>query len=850
MKYFKLFLISILAFVLVSCNGDQNFTVMFETNRGSPVSSREIKANQKIVNWEEPEREGYNFLGWFEDKTFNTKWDFEKDVITKNTTLYANWEKTIYNIDFDVDGGSEIAALKVEHNELVTKPQEPEKEGFYFVDWYKDVELEHKWDFLANKITEDTTLYAKWSEKELIIIFNKQDGSPSEEVYLNYNDLVEQPEAPTRAGYVFGGWYKTVSYDDEWNFSEDKVREETILYAKWNPVLFTVSFLGVDDVEDLDVGYGQLVIEPETPEKEGQIFQGWFRDQNGTHSWDFTIDKIYFDTTIYAVWKKDREPLISGHKNMTIRQGELNLASLMKNVVAEDEIDGDITDNIEVDYGELEDQVGEYEIIYYVTNSVGASSYETITLTIEQATKELPYLDNRDFEVQLKDTNNDLVVTADFSYDEIDFQFSNYDAHGHNGRMQVLTVLKRQIKSNTTYVLSFVAQASKEIQLQPYMQSYPAHSPWTNVLNSSFSAVGDDKRIIQHQFTIGEAELEYVFSIEYGNAFRNGESGWLKFSDIKLIEQEDAKKVTFHQNNNQDNIVQYVEETGLAFGFVPQNENLKFEGWYADEELKLRWDFAENQIIEDTNLYAKWETREEPLILGAKDLTLNLSELAEYDYKSGITVYDAVDGDLIAELEVDLSAVEAEVGVYEIIYSVVNSRGISATETILLTVREDYKEYPYMDNRDFREKYQHLKGTTIEATFNYDEIIYEVTDYNYDVVDQHGNLQIERTIDDYITIKPNTTYKFSFEIKATNEGIIKPYLQKIPIKSPYTNLFGEGSISEREVGTEYSRVELTFTTPNQVEANYSLSVEFGMLIKKGSSGKVYFRNFEFEEVNN
>ena len=42
-------------------------------------------------------------------------------------------------------------------------PSDPERTGFTFVGWYKDVACTQAWDFAKGVVTADMTLYAKWS---------------------------------------------------------------------------------------------------------------------------------------------------------------------------------------------------------------------------------------------------------------------------------------------------------------------------------------------------------------------------------------------------------------------------------------------------------------------------------------------------------------------------------------------------------------------------------------------------------------------------------------------------------------------------------------------------------------
>ena len=75
-------------------------TVYFESNGGSKVEAiTGVKANSKITKTEDPTKEGFVFAGWYLEESFDTKFDFDKDVITWNeTTLYAKWEPFSYDI--------------------------------------------------------------------------------------------------------------------------------------------------------------------------------------------------------------------------------------------------------------------------------------------------------------------------------------------------------------------------------------------------------------------------------------------------------------------------------------------------------------------------------------------------------------------------------------------------------------------------------------------------------------------------------------------------------------------------------------------------------------------------------
>ena len=68
---------------------------------------------------------------------------------------------TVYWVSFDTNGGKEtIKQQAVEEGKTATKPTDPTREGYKFVEWQLDGK---KYDF-GNKITKSITLKAKWEE--------------------------------------------------------------------------------------------------------------------------------------------------------------------------------------------------------------------------------------------------------------------------------------------------------------------------------------------------------------------------------------------------------------------------------------------------------------------------------------------------------------------------------------------------------------------------------------------------------------------------------------------------------------------------------------------------------------
>ena len=111
-------------------------------------------------------RNGYTFTGW------NTAADGSGIAyaaaaffsIDKETTLYAQWKAITYTVTFDSQGGSAISPVAgVAYGAFVAKPTDPTYTGFTFGGWYTDTAYTTAWDFSGNTVTDNITLYAKWT---------------------------------------------------------------------------------------------------------------------------------------------------------------------------------------------------------------------------------------------------------------------------------------------------------------------------------------------------------------------------------------------------------------------------------------------------------------------------------------------------------------------------------------------------------------------------------------------------------------------------------------------------------------------------------------------------------------
>ncbi len=123
----------------------------------------------------------------------------------------------------------DIEQQNIEENSLVTRPDDPTRTGYIFDGWYIGSEL---FDF-ETPITENITLTAHWTTNQYTVTFDSNNGSEVIPVTTDYNTAITKPEDPTRERHRFDGWFTEATFENEWNFEEDVVTQNTTLYAMW-----------------------------------------------------------------------------------------------------------------------------------------------------------------------------------------------------------------------------------------------------------------------------------------------------------------------------------------------------------------------------------------------------------------------------------------------------------------------------------------------------------------------------------------------------------------------------------------------------------------------------------------
>lgn len=89
---------------------DKKHEVTFVTDSGDNVASQSVIHGEKIEKPVSPEKPGYHFIGWYAD---DEKWSFVGDVVTRDVTLVARFEKVFTVSGNKITGLTHYAELNL-----------------------------------------------------------------------------------------------------------------------------------------------------------------------------------------------------------------------------------------------------------------------------------------------------------------------------------------------------------------------------------------------------------------------------------------------------------------------------------------------------------------------------------------------------------------------------------------------------------------------------------------------------------------------------------------------------------------------------------------------------------------
>lgn len=203
--------------------GDDTICVTFNSNGGSEIATKTLIAGEKY-DLDTPEKEGFNFVGWYKDEQFTQFVRASNFSSTKSMTLYAKWEvkpeePDVYSVVYELNGGAFDSSITLDREflegEVITFPS-PKKDStvsydYKFDGWYLEEDFQTKITSTEG-LAENVKVYAKWKEQGRYFYI---------EYNLGYGESIVEEDYPTKVlcaegtidlptaqydGHIFLGW--------------------------------------------------------------------------------------------------------------------------------------------------------------------------------------------------------------------------------------------------------------------------------------------------------------------------------------------------------------------------------------------------------------------------------------------------------------------------------------------------------------------------------------------------------------------------------------------------------------------------------------------------------------------
>ena len=262
-----------------------SYTVTYRVD-GNETAKQTYKYGETIKAIADPVKTGYTFMGWKET--------LPAAMPANDITVDAIFEVNTYTLTYTVDGAV-YKSFAVKYGEAIKAIAEPTKTGYTFSGW-KNVP--------STMPAGDVTVAGTFTVNSYKLTF-MSDGNVYDEKAYVFGAEVTAPADPTKTGYTFAGWDKTVP--------ATMPAADTVINAQWTVNSYTVTFDtdGGSYIAPVTGEYGAAVTAPADPTKTGYTFTGWTPDVPSTipaenitvkaqwsiNSYTLTVKYVYEDGT-------------------------------------------------------------------------------------------------------------------------------------------------------------------------------------------------------------------------------------------------------------------------------------------------------------------------------------------------------------------------------------------------------------------------------------------------------------------------------------------------------------------------------------------------------------------------
>ncbi len=192
-----------------------------------------------------------------------------------------------HKVAFDTAGGnmSHTTRYFLQGKDISNEIKPDPRTGYTFGGWNKADGT--AWDHASDTVTDNITLYAKWTANTYTVTFDSTGGSAVDAQPVAYGEKAKKPAAPQKTGYAFGGWYLG---DTKYDFAA-VVTEDMTLTAKW-----TVCGHKGSTAQPTCTDAVKCTVCGSTLPALGHTWGAWTSNGNGTHTRACKRDSAHTET--------------------------------------------------------------------------------------------------------------------------------------------------------------------------------------------------------------------------------------------------------------------------------------------------------------------------------------------------------------------------------------------------------------------------------------------------------------------------------------------------------------------------------------------------------------------------
>lgn len=319
---------------------DAVYTVRYELNGGVLHGEENPESVTSAGGYElkAPVRQGYIFLGWYDQPYGGERYESVGGDSAKNITLYALWQKCddLFTVYYDLNGGEPNAENPVSVGAgEVHKLNGASRTGYTFLGWNTEKDGSGEYVEYLYGVDETLHLYAVFEPKAYVIRYIFEGAYEGEETNPNtvvYGESVTLLPVELY-GHEFIGWYDAKEGGNKIGVIDaGNILTVTTLYARFEPLEFklklnacggTFASDGADRTEHtLTIRFGETITLPDCS-LTGHDFLGWNESPDGSGEFYKSFTGMEGDQSLYAVYAP-KEYLIRYEYDGVFENGKVN----------------------------------------------------------------------------------------------------------------------------------------------------------------------------------------------------------------------------------------------------------------------------------------------------------------------------------------------------------------------------------------------------------------------------------------------------------------------------------------------------------------------------------------------